>query len=806
MAIIFKLTDAGRQALINAKQDGSIARTIVSVGITATAFTPLDTQTTIPGEIKRLASIAGDVVAKDTIHITIRDDGGDTYTVRGLGVYLDNGVLLGTYSQAAVILEKSGSSILLLSTDMRVLDGGEDISTLQFGATNFINPPATTERQGVVELATKEETASGADGTRAVTPEALKPLLDGKQPLDATLTALAGIATAADRLIYAIGQDKFQVTPLTAFIRTLLDDADAAAARLTLGAAPLESPSFTGIPAAPTAAVGTSTTQLATTAFVIGQAATAAPKMDAAAAAVGTATRFAREDHAHPTDSSRAPLESPSFTGMPAAPTAAEGTSTTQLATTAFVQGAVGGYLAKAVTGGIIALTEAEASNPVIALTGTLTANLSLVVPTTVKRLWAIFNSTNGNFTVTIKTAAGSGVTVAQGKRNLVYTDGANVYDGFNDFENIALTGISTAPTAAAGTSTTQLATTAFVVGQAATAVPKMDAAVAAVGTATRFAREDHAHSTDTSRAPLESPALTGAPTAPTAAVNANNSQLANTAFVIRQAATAVPKMDAASAAVGTATRFAREDHAHPIDTSRAPLVSPTFTGNPAAPTPAKFDADTSIATTAFVRSAGVGYSTLQVMAAGSFTITPSQVGSLLYCTGTADYTGKLPLLSSVPDGSVVRIKQASLARRCTVTRQGTDLILGNHSGGSSFFIEGIGDVELVAKTGVGWIITGGSVFNEFTGQFSNSIAGNGFQRLPSGLIIQWGTITGFTGSPYPAASAVLPIAFTTAVYSVSATSKGAAVSCAASATLNIISVTNSTSATSPASWIAIGK
>ena len=56
-----------------------------------------------------------------------------------------------------------------------------------------------------------------------------------KQPLDATLTALAGVTTAADRLIYATGADAFATTDLTSFGRSLLDDADAAAARATLG-------------------------------------------------------------------------------------------------------------------------------------------------------------------------------------------------------------------------------------------------------------------------------------------------------------------------------------------------------------------------------------------------------------------------------------------------------------------------------------------------------------------------------------------------------------------------------------------
>lgn len=89
--------------------------------------------------------------------------------------------------------------------------------------------------------------------------------------------------------------------------------------------APLASPIFTGVPAAPTAAVGTNTTQLATTAFVLAQASATAPVADGTAA-VGTSVRFARADHVHPTDTSRAPLASPQFSGSvgigiaPAAP------------------------------------------------------------------------------------------------------------------------------------------------------------------------------------------------------------------------------------------------------------------------------------------------------------------------------------------------------------------------------------------------------------------------------------------------------------------------------------------------------
>ena len=63
--------------------------------------------------------------------------------------------------------------------------------------------------------------------------------------------------------------------------------------------APIASPTFTGVPAAPTAAVDTTTTQLATTAFVIAQAATVAPLANGTAA-VGTSKKYARQDHVHP--------------------------------------------------------------------------------------------------------------------------------------------------------------------------------------------------------------------------------------------------------------------------------------------------------------------------------------------------------------------------------------------------------------------------------------------------------------------------------------------------------------------------
>jgi microcystin-dependent protein len=195
-----------------------------------------------------------------------------------------------------------------------------------------------------------------------------------------------------------------------------------------------------------------------------------------------------------------------------------------------------------------------------------------------------------------------------------------------------ALTGVPTAPTAGPGTNSPQIATTEFVMASITTSggfpeapndggiygrqslgwrdiSPDLFGKVAKAGdtmtghlglptgpAAANAVRKDYVDTADAARAPLvhthaqadvtnlvtdlaakaplASPALTGVPTAPTAAGGTSSTQLATTAFV----ATA--------------------------DALKANLDSPVFTGNPTAPTPAAGDNDQSIATTAFVKTA----------------------------------------------------------------------------------------------------------------------------------------------------------------------------------------------------------
>lgn len=106
---------------------------------------------------------------------------------------------------------------------------------------------ANSWEAGIYQLELTDPVVGGADGLSNLQAKQLanrtlylKTLVDalgtGKQPLDATLTALAGVVTAANQLIYATGPDAFSTSALSAFARTLLDDADAATARGTLGA------------------------------------------------------------------------------------------------------------------------------------------------------------------------------------------------------------------------------------------------------------------------------------------------------------------------------------------------------------------------------------------------------------------------------------------------------------------------------------------------------------------------------------------------------------------------------------------
>lgn len=234
---------------------------------------------------------------------------------------------------------------------------------------------------------------------------------------------------------------------------------EAIAAAVNAALAPkadVASPVLTGVPLAPTAAPGTNNGQVASTAFsaaavlvetsrATGAEALLAPK--ASPTFTGTVTIPAGASI-----SGFAPLASPALSGVPTVPTAAPGANTTQAASTAFV------------TGAVVAATVGVSS--VNTRTGAVTMLLSDI-------------------------------------------------PGVAPLASPALTGTPTSPTAAPGTNTTQIASTAFT-----------GAAV--------LVETNRATTAEALLAPKASPALTGTPTAPTVAATSasGTTQLATTAFV----------------------------------------------------------------------------------------------------------------------------------------------------------------------------------------------------------------------------------------------------------------------------------
>lgn len=120
-------------------------------------------------------------------------------------------------------LTKSGNTIDVVSTGSGSLTITADSINLTSGiATPGTYQSVTVDTYGRVTAGTNPTTLAGYGITDA-------------QPLDATLTALAGVTVAADQVIYSTAADAFTVTSLTSFGRSLIGAIDAPAARTTLG-------------------------------------------------------------------------------------------------------------------------------------------------------------------------------------------------------------------------------------------------------------------------------------------------------------------------------------------------------------------------------------------------------------------------------------------------------------------------------------------------------------------------------------------------------------------------------------------
>jgi hypothetical protein len=270
--------------------------------------------------------------------------------------------------------------------------------------------------------------------------------------------------------------------------------------------APLASPQFSGIPTAPTAPPATSTGQLATTAYVMAAVQASTSGVVSFNGRTGIVDLTSNDI----TNATGALLASPVFTGTPQAPTAVAGTDTAQLATCAFVLNELGG------------------------------ASIGVMS----------FNGRGGAVVLTAADLTDAGGALLAGP---------------------AFTGTPTAPTAATGTATQQLATTAFV----AAAIAALSIGVSSFNSRTGAVTLTTNDISAAGGAVLASPIFSGTPTAPTASTGTSTTQLATTAFVAAAiaAATGVSSFNGRGGAV-TLTA------ADVSGVGAAMLAGATFTGN----------------------------------------------------------------------------------------------------------------------------------------------------------------------------------------------------------------------------------
>ena len=267
------------------------------------------------------------------------------------------------------------------------------------------------------------------------------------------------------------------------------------------------SPALTGIPTAPTATAGTNSTQIATTAFVAASIASGVPDADATTKGKIQLAGDLAGTAASPTVPgllTKAPLESPTFTGAPSLPTGtiavtqSANNNSTAIATTAYVDaqttasvankqntltnsaGLAGALSDETGTGLAVFANSPTLVTPNLGTPSTLVgtnitgtaAGLTAGTVTTNADLTGEVTSVGNTTTVTNAAVIGKLVTgFTSGSGTIVATD--NILQAIQKLDgNTALkaainsptlTGTPSAPTATAGTSTTQLATTEFV-------------------------------------------------------------------------------------------------------------------------------------------------------------------------------------------------------------------------------------------------------------------------------------------------------------------------------------------------------
>jgi hypothetical protein len=186
-----------------------------------------------------------------------------------------------------------------------------------------------------------------------------------------------------------------------------------------------------------------------------------------------------------------------------------------------------------------------------------------------------------------------------------------------------------------------------------------------------------------------------------------------------------------------------------------APINSPAFLGAPTCPTPPQFDTSKLLVNAEHVQRALGSYSG-QTNYPGDTVLTKADVGRFLNFTQTSLVT--LPAAASCVPGALVTIC-CSVGQSVTVRAGGNDSLFSLSATPGPFSLPaGTTGRFRCLLSGVGWSFEGGDASLKYSPLFAALMANNGYEKRPSGLIDQWGTIP-----TIPANGSVLisfPIAF----------------------------------------------
>ena len=224
--------------------------------------------------------------------------------------------------------------------------------------------------------------------------------------------------------------------------------------------------------------------------------------------------------------------------------------------------------------------------------------------------------------------------------------------------------------------------------------------------------------------------------------------------------------------------------------------------------TPAQFDNDASVVNSAFIQRA-IGNARGHAAYTSATTLTNSDLGKFIRVSN-ASFTVNLPLAADSPNGSSIML-WCSSSGPITIQPQGADSIYRDGSPLASISI-GVGDTALFYNTGNGWVLFAGTAQLGSSGSlsFGHNLSTNGYQRLPSGLIIQWGNTTATANGTV---AITFPISFTSAVQFVQAswtadmgiTGTDAISSYGRSVTGVTLRCASNEAGSQPLNWVAIG-